>query len=259
MRIPFAVRRLGKRIVNPLGYDVIRYYKYPELSSLPVDLTPLERDIVTEVIPFTMTGVRRVVALVQATKHIVENDIPGDFVECGVWRGGSMMAVALTLLRMGDMSRRLFLYDTFAGMSPPTERDVRVDGASAARLLEMDVDNVRCYAERADAERNLSSTGYPADKICFVQGRVEDTIPGTIPDAVCLLRLDTDWYESTRHELTHLYPRLVRHGVLIVDDYGHWRGAREATDEFLNSLTIKPLLCRIDYSCRVAVKSDGGS
>ena len=81
--------------------------------------------------------------------------------------------------------------------------------------------------------RNLLSTGYPGGNLVLVEGKVEETIPRTMPAQICLLRLDTDWYESTRHELIHLYPKLIKNGVLIIDDYGHWRGSKQATDEYL--------------------------
>ena len=105
-----------------------------------------------------------------------------------------------------------------------------------------------------EVRRNLASTGYPSDRLHFIRGRVEDTIPASAPESIALLRLDTDWYESTRHELTHLYPRLVRGGVLIIDDYGHWQGARQATDEYFSVLGSPVLLHRIDYTGRIAVK-----
>jgi hypothetical protein len=102
----------------------------------------------------------------------------------------------------------------------------------------------------------MGSTAYPGSHIHYVKGRVEDTIPKHAPQAIALLRLDTDWYESTRHELEHLFPRLVRGGVLILDDYGHWKGAKEAVDEYFAKLGRSPLLQRLDYSGRLAIKVD---
>ena len=225
----------------------------------PPDLSEEERAICEAVAPFTMTSVERIVALIQATRYVVENGLKGDFVECGVWRGGSMMVVAYVLQRLADTSRKLYLYDTFTGMSAPTERDQQFDGASASQLLDATVKDtgIWCYANKQEVITNLRMTGYPDQNIHLIEGKVEETIPGTLPESICLLRLDTDWYESTKHELTHLYPRLVRYGVLIVDDYGHWRGAKTATDEYFNQFRIKPLLQRIDYTGRLVVKMEG--
>jgi hypothetical protein len=111
-----------------------------------------------------------------------------------------------------------------------------------------------CYASLEDVRQNLASTGYGMERIAFVKGKVEDTLPGSAPDSISLLRLDTDWYESTLHELVHLFPRLSAGGVLIIDDYGHWRGARRAVDEYLRDNSIRMLFDRVDYSGRIAVK-----
>jgi hypothetical protein len=85
-------------------------------------------------------------------------------------------------------------------------------------------------------------------------GKVEDTIPADIPEKIALLRLDTDWYESTKHELIHLFPRLQKGGVLIIDDYGFWKGARKAVDEYFAENNIQILLNRIDDTGRMAIK-----
>jgi O-methyltransferase len=206
--------------------------------------------------PNTKTSAARLVALLQSIDFIVQNRIPGAIVECGVWRGGSIMASALALLKHGDVQRDLFLYDTFEGMSAPTSRDKTYDGKTAADQLRADSEKteVWCYASLDEVKRNVLSTKYPSNKVHFVQGKVEDTIPGIIPEQIAMLRLDTDFYESTKHELTYLYPRLSKHGVLIVDDYGHWQGARAAVDEFFMERKINLLLHRIDYSGRIALR-----
>jgi hypothetical protein len=103
-------------------------------------------------------------------------------------------------------------------------------------------------------KNNLYSTGYPRENIIFIKGKVEETIPAVIPDKIAILRLDTDWYESTYHELLHLFPRLSVHGVLILDDYGCLKGAKRATDTYFNEHGVKVLLNRIDYSGRIAIK-----
>lgn len=225
--------------------------------GLPPDFTAEEVEIYRRVQEHTMTSPERVVAAVRAIDHIVANQIGGDVVECGVWLGGSTMAMALALLHRGDPGRTLFLYDTFAGMSPPGDRDIQYDGSPAADLLASSPRESHVWgcAPLGEVQRNLESTGYPPDRIRFVVGRVEETIPGTLPAAIAVLRLDTDWYASTRHELTHLYPLLAERGVLIVDDYGHWRGAKEATDEYFRQSGLRPFLHRIDYTGVLVVKS----
>jgi O-methyltransferase len=201
--------------------------------------------------PYTMTSPDRVFGLCKAVEYIVKAGIQGDMLECGSCSGGSMMAVALTLLRLGDTTRKLYLYDTFEGMPAPTANDVDLFGDTAQSMM----DNAGGPFLKVDLEttrRNMSQTGYPPNRIFLVPGRVEETIPTSSPERIALLRLDTDWYDSTRHELVHLFPRLSRGGVLIIDDYGHWQGARKATDEYFSDKPI--LLNRMDYTGRMAVK-----
>jgi hypothetical protein len=112
---------------------------------------------------------------------------------------------------------------------------------------------VWCYSSLDEVRSNMVRTGYPVDRMRFVKGKVEDSIPGQAPAQIALLRLDTDFYESTYHELRHLYPRLAPGGVLIIDDYGHWAGARKATDQYFAELGRPVLLQRIDYTGRLAI------
>ena len=250
------MKALLRKVFASLGYDIVAKSSHRSGEFSP-DLSTDEREIWALIEPYTMTSVERSPALMQATRHVVENNIEGDIAECGVWRGGSMMAVAETLRRMGETTRRLFLYDTFEGMTSPGERDLQFDGQAAGRLLERDEKGTGmwCYAEMQEVRRNLATTGYPSENITLVQGKVEYTIPATMPEKIALLRLDTDWYESTRHELVHLYPRLASGGILIIDDYGHWQGAKQATDEYFASLGGPlPFLHRIDYTGRLLVK-----
>jgi hypothetical protein len=243
------------RLLRRLGHE-IRPVAAGRSEEGIDDLEPAEKEILAKVRPFTMTSTERIIASMQAARHVVEAGIPGDIVECGVWRGGNMLAMALVLARHGDTGRNLYLYDTFEGMSEPTASDVAVDGESAKELyagLQKSAEGW-CKATLEDVEATMSQAGYLANRIHFVRGRVEDTIPGTIPRQIAVLRLDTDWYESTRHELEHLYPRLVRGGLLMIDDYGHWQGARRATDEYLRTAAPGAFLHRIDYTGREMVK-----
>jgi len=176
-----------------------------------------------------------------------------------------MMAAALTLLRCRDTQRELHLFDTFEGMSAPTEVDQTSyhgadqtsyhgpDKLSGVELLER-LDLSQLILPLEEVRHNLSNIGYPDDRIKLVKGLVEETLPNKTPGEIALLRLDTDWYESTRHELIHLYPRLAHRGVLIIDDYGHWEGAKKAVDEYIRDNDLPILLNRIDYTGRIAIK-----
>jgi hypothetical protein len=249
------IRRLKsgvQRVINALGYKVERLDAPPPPHRLELD--PAYADIIARVKPFTMTSNERISSLVDAVRHVSQTGLPGAIVECGVWRGGSMMAAALALLEAGD-PRELYLFDTFAGMTEPTERDFDLRGGAAEGLYRetlADDHSEWCYASIEDVTANLLSTGYPSEKCHFVKGDVLETIPAGAPDPIAILRLDTDWYESTHHELTHLFPRLQPGGILIVDDYGHWNGCRQAVDEYFGD--APPFMFQIDYTGRATVK-----
>lgn len=235
----------------------------PAAPPLPVGTSPQDARILAAALPFTMTSPERLQALVDAVRHCEARGLPGAYAECGVWRGGSVLAILLTLLELGVRDRDVHVYDTFEGMTAPTEHDVSaVDGAALATWEQAQAQGRRPWEElfdpasfNEDAVRaTLLGTGYPAERLHLVRGPVEETLPAAAPEQLALLRLDTDWYASTRHELEHLYPRLCSGGVLIVDDYGHWDGARRAVDEHFAAAGSAPLLTRIDYTGRLAIK-----
>ena len=249
------MRGVLDKLVRPFGYRVIR--RRPKIDPDIASDTDFMR--IYEVCkPFTMTSIERMYGLYRAIRYVVDENIPGDVVECGVWMGGSAMVAAMTLELVGNKTRDLYLYDTFEGMTPPTNHDINHDGVHAKNFLNprdrIDGEsNVWAYASLENVRRNLDHTGVSRDRFHLIKGKVEDTIPSSMPNAISLLRLDTDWYESTAHELKHMYPALSVGGVLIIDDYGHWRGSREATDKYF-AARAGILLDRLDYSGRIAVK-----
>lgn len=207
---------------------------------------------------YTMTTIERMYSLYQSMNYIFKNNIQGDLVECGVWKGGSSMLMAFMLQKYGMADRRLYLYDTFEGMSEPSEFDKTFTGKSANDLLERekkeDSSSVWCYSSIDEVKRNLFSTGFPPENIVFVKGKVEETLTGNLPGKLSLLRLDTDWYESTRTELELLYPLLMEKGILIIDDFGHWDGAKKAVIEYFEKNEPNPFLFRIDFTGRLMIK-----
>ncbi|WP_246067703.1 TylF/MycF/NovP-related O-methyltransferase [Changchengzhania lutea] len=227
----------------------------------PINYSDIENDekkIIDEVAQFTLTSYERIVSLIRSIKHVETNNIKGDIVECGVWKGGSMMAALKTLNALKSFNRNIYLYDTFEGMSEPTEYDKSFKGESATDAYKTKDEywnRIKCFSTLNEVQKNIFSIGYPKDKIHFVEGKVEDTIPNVkIPEKIAILRLDTDWYESTLHELEYLFPKLVKGGILIIDDYGHWQGCKKAVDEYLDKNKIEMFLQRIDYTCRMGVK-----
>jgi len=228
-------------------------------ECFPSDFSSDEKALIDFVKNYTMTSQERMVTLLRVVEYIVKQNIQGDIVECGVWRGGSMMLIASKLLQLNCNNKHLVLCDTFDGMPEPTNDDINLNGVEASSILLKEIDkfsgnNIWCYASLNDVKENMSKTKYNPNKIHYLQGKVEQTLPNDIINEISLLRLDTDWYESTKHELESLYDRLVVGGALIIDDYGHWSGAKKAADEFFEKRRIKIFLNRIDYTGRLGIK-----
>lgn len=221
-----------------------------------------ERRIIGDVRRFTMVSEERLVSIMDAVKYLIAREIPGALVECGVWRGGSILTMIKTLQQLGVDDRDIYLYDTFDGMTEPGSEDTSPFEQPAVKTWRETPAGVRPWdwAFAPDVfdldlvRETVLGSGYPSQRIHFVPGKVEDTLPAHAPSEIALARLDTDWYESTLHELRHLYPRLPVGGVLIIDDVGHWEGARRAVDEFFSNESRPIFLSRTDYSARIGVK-----
>ena len=203
--------------------------------------------VILKVHEHTMISFNKLSSFIEAVRYVNRWRISGAIVECGVWRGGAIMAAALTLKQLGVTNRTFYLYDTFCGMSEPSEFDSGLgklaDPQEKFRLLQTGPDSSDwCRASLDEVTQNIATTQYNFNRFKFVEGKVEETIPGTLPDEIAILRLDTDWYESTKHEMIHLFPRLVSKGVLIVDDYHTWSGSKKAVDEYLAAANV-PIFC----------------
>ena len=202
------------------------------------------REIILKVHDHTMISFSRLSSFIKAVRYVNRWQIPGAIVECGVWRGGAIMAAALTLKQLGATDRTFYLYDTFCGMPAPSEYENHlwkssVNPQELFRLRQTGPDSSDwCRASLDEVRQNLATTQYDLNQFKLVEGKVEETIPGTLPDEIAILRLDTDWYESTKHEMIHLFPRLVSKGVLIVDDYYTWSGSKKAVDEYLAAANV---------------------
>lgn len=247
------INSIIRPLINALGIEVLRYRKYP------CDFNETHTRVWEAVKPYTMTTLTRVGVLVDAVRYLVANNVEGDFVECGVWKGGSAMAMAMALQECGEKTREIYLYDTYSGMTAPSALDVFYNGRNATEMFSesktSDDTSNWCFSPLEEVQRNVRSTGYPEEKLHFIEGKVEETIPRTMPKKIALLRLDTDWYASTKHEMVHLFPLLAKNGILIIDDYACWEGAKKAVDEYISENSLEIFLVRIDSEARVAIKS----
>ena len=227
----------------------------------PVEISDYEKQCIESIVDkkLSMTGRGRLVALAMAVRYVAENKIPGDFVECGVWRGGAAILAQKLFYHYGDKNRKFYLYDTFTGMTEPSNLDKDASTEKLAKLFNPGLDEQGlgwCECSIDDVKSNIVSEGGDLSAYNLIMGDVCDTLRNEIPHKCAILRLDTDWYESTRIEMEVLYPRLVQGGVLHVDDYGHWTGSRRAVDEYFENhgKYQKPLFSVVDKSCRSAIK-----
>jgi hypothetical protein len=233
------------------GFDTV-YDIFPDIESqrqrgsFPDIVEDAFWEVVERVRPYTMLTIEALYELHQGVRYVAANAIEGDLVECGVFMGGSVLAAAEWARHYGMSDRRFFLYDTFCGFPDGTPPETDAYG-----------NVVRMYSHPnylAVARDALARSGWAPERFVFVEGDVTRTLQETRPERIALLRLDTDTYASTRVELETLYPALRPGGVLILDDYGQFLGARQATDEFLAAGGLAPLLHRVSPGVRSGIK-----
>tara|TARA_B100000579_G_C22762538_1_gene819706 strand:- start:79 stop:834 length:756 start_codon:yes stop_codon:yes gene_type:complete len=226
-------------------------------KNLPPEISDEEKKIIELSDGYSMTGTIRMWSFLQSIKHVINNKIDGDIVECGVWKGGNLI-LAQKYLDLRGIKKNIYGFDTFSGMTEPEKIDVdyRNISASDMYLLHKKKDknqNAWAFCSLDDVKKNLNET-VKKNNIILVEGRVEKTLleKKNLPNKISVLRLDTDWYSSTKVELENLYPRLVSGGFLIIDDYGHFKGCKKAVDEYFKNDV--PFLHHVDYTCRLIIK-----
>jgi hypothetical protein len=254
------MKSLVNRGLSLLGLKLVKLDQRGPME-FPVELDHSDREILEFVLDnkLTMASRERLFATLLACRYVCDQGVEGDFLECGVWRGGNSL-LAADLFRRLAPDRMTYLFDTFAGMTPPSAVDVDWRGAADERyrLGQRATHNEWCFASLEEVKGNFHKRGLETN-VVFVQGDVIQTLkgPANLPQKISVLRLDTDWYETTKTELQILYPRLQIGGVLIVDDYGHWGGTRKAVDEYFKGVAC-PFLQYVDYTGRTGVKCRAG-
>jgi hypothetical protein len=213
-----------------LGLEVSRYRPRGR-EHLPAAVEEEFRDLYKTYHAYSMIRWSGLYTAWRAARHIADHKIEGAIVECGVWKGGCAAIMAEAFMTAND-SRDFYLYDTYEGMSEPTEHDRSMSTGHSAETLYEAYEGDWSVGALEIVKKVMGKTGLPETHTHFVKGKVEDTLPETAPEKIALLRLDTDWYESTKIELELLYPKLVKGGILIVDDYGAWSGSKKAVDEY---------------------------
>ena len=253
-------KKLFVQILKLKGYQLIKLNE--NFDKLPIELSVNDKETLEYIIDkkLSMTPIPRLITTVKACKYILDNNINGDFIECGVWRGGHAI-LAKKIFEANGSNKNVFLYDTFSGMTKPQERDISYITKEKAIIdyesNQKNHHNDWCYASLEDVKKNCIDAGLNMNEIHFIKGDVCETLNDklNLPDKISIIRLDTDWYKSTIKELEVLYPILSKNGVLMVDDYGHWQGSKQAVDEYFDRKGFTPLLNLTDYSARICIKT----
>jgi len=249
--------RYIKYLIGVFGLEIKRKEK---IEEFPIELSKPEQELVKKIfdMKYTMTPINNLFATALACKYIIKNNIPGDFVECGTYRGGHAL-LATSLFNMYKQPRKVYMYDTFDGMTDPEGIDVEFNTGLAAseyfNLNKSSIKNSWCAASLEEVKTNFEKMHLLSKNVVFVKGDVGITLKENknLPEQISILRLDTDWYKSTKIELETLYPRLVKTGILIIDDYGWWKGSKMAADEFFGDSV--PFMSYIDQGARISVKN----
>ena len=254
------LKKLFLKILETKGYHLRKLNE--DFDKLPIELTKQDKKIIDYIVDknLSMTTLPRLITTVKACKYILKNKIHGDFIECGVWRGGHAI-IAKKIFEANGSDKEVYLYDTFSGMTQPEEKDISYITKKRAlidyKTHQRDLYNDWCYASLEDVKNNCIEAGLNMDGLHFIKGDVCETLDDklNLPNKISIIRLDTDWYKSTIKELEVLYPILSKNGVLMVDDYGHWQGSKQAVDEYFDRMGFTPLLNLTDYSARICIKT----
>jgi O-methyltransferase len=241
-------------LIEPLGQGRVRQALYAPIRRLlnasglsVIRRISTERRVEGRDWPLggdTMVGTQRLDNLQECIEDIVQSNVPGDLLEAGVWRGGAAIFMRAVLKVNGDVSRKVWLADSFQGLPPPDPQSFPADAGDPhhrARTLAVSLDEVKA---------NFESYGLLDDQVRFIEGWFRDSLPNARVERLSLLRLDGDMYESTVLPLQHLYGKLQRGGYLIVDDYGddELPACRKAVDDFRAQAGISEPIHRIDWT-----------
>lgn len=273
-----SLRITVKKIFEYFGYSVKKIYKdkvfqFPR-DFFPIEMTDIHKKIIRDSEIYSMTGRIRMSLLIKCIEHIHRKNIEGDIVECGVWKGGNLICAQFYLNHFNS-KKKIIGFDTFEGMTEPSKIDIQ-----ELQIKTNDKNDLDLNLRKRSASETMSTTDkhsnegkniwaycsinevkdiikakVPNNNIKLIKGSVEETllVKDNIPEKISLLRLDTDFYESTKIELEVLYPKLVKGGFLIIDDYGHWKGSRKAVDDYFNREV--PFIHFVDETCRLIIKN----
>ncbi len=254
------ILRLFKSLFKKINYNLHKIESINIEQEFP-DSNNFEKELFEIISGYTMTSHERIFALMKSINFVKHNNVDGDFVECGVWRGGNLILFQ-KFIEKYNLSKKIYAYDTFEGMSEPDKIDETFKGESSKDLLN------KLYKKKVDRKKSILIADCSIEQVqenfkkfsnknnlTCIKGPVEKTLDlkENLPNKISILRLDTDWYSSTKKELEVLFPLLEKNGILIIDDYGFWKGARKAVDEYFENKNVT--MFKIDFTGRMIINS----
>ena len=254
------ILRLFKSLFKKINYNLHKIEPINIEQEFP-DSNNFEKELFEIISEYTMTSHERIFALMKSINFVKHNNVDGDFVECGVWRGGNLILFQ-KFIEKYNLSKKIYAYDTFEGMSEPDKIDETFKGESSKDLLN------KLYKKKVDRKKSILIADCSIEQVqenfkkfsnknnlTCIKGPVEKTLDlkENLPNKISILRLDTDWYSSTKKELEVLFPLLEKNGILIIDDYGFWKGARKAVDEYFENKNVT--MFKIDFTGRMIINS----
>lgn len=257
------IKKILIKLLNTLNlnYELRRFKR--KTKSLPFELDAFERNLIYEIREnnLSMCSYSRLAATAMACKYICENNTEAVFVECGVWRGGNGI-IAAAIFEKYKTPYKIYLFDTYKGMTKPTKEDKKISGGELAlklfTLKKGKVFNDWCYAPIEQVKDNFKKYGLLNKNIFFIEGDITKTLlkSENTPGIISILRLDTNWHKSTKIILEKLYPKLKIGGVLLSNDYAFWSGSKKAIDDYFKKNSNRPYFQYVDHSGRTAIKHD---
>lgn len=250
-----------KSILKKFNYNLVKK-KNEKLDFLYPEYTNEELEIIETAKLFSMTSYQKLNFLLRSIEYVNNKKLEGDFVECGVWKGGNLILFKKMMTRLNITDKLIYAFDTFEGMTKPTDIDVdiRFDNEKAEDVMKRNIKDynnhsIHCYYPIDKVKENLTNNCKDIENIKLIKGDVLKTllISRNIPDKISILRLDTDWYESTKIELEILFPKLFKDGILIIDDYGDYFGCKKAVDEYFKDKKIS--MFKVDSGGRMLIKT----
>ena len=252
--------RIVNSIFKKFDYRVSKVEK-ANLDHQFIGVSKFEKKTLEICSNYSMTGYENMFALIKSIDFINKNNIKGDFVECGVWKGGNLILFQ-KMIEKFKLKKKIYAFDTFEGMTAPQKVDQTFLGESSIAIfkklkrkkIDPKKNTVMAECSIEDVKNNFRKNTNNNKNLICIKGPVEKTlqIKKNLPKKISILRLDTDWYQSTKIELIKLFPLVEKKGIIIIDDYGYWKGARKAVDEYFKNKNLT--MFKIDFTGRLIIK-----